>query len=70
MSSESARTLANRVCDPEIDNEIRHKSRQELAALAERGNVDAVCQLERISTSTEARTRDRREAVKTLRNTI
>jgi len=70
MSGESAEKLANVVCNPDSDSEASKKARQELVIRAESGDLDAIYQLDRISTSSVARLRDKRAVVKTLKNAI
>lgn len=70
MSTESARKLARVVCDPDKSDEISKEARRELALRAERGDIDAIYQLDRISTSSGARPRDKKAVVKTLREAI
>lgn len=70
MSRESARKLARTVCDPDKSDEVSKEARQKLSFRAENGDMDAIYQLDRISTSSGARPRDKKAVVKTLRSAI
>jgi hypothetical protein len=70
MSKKSAEKLAHVVCNSDTSDRTSTKAREELAIRAEAGDIDAIYQLDRISTSSGARTRDKQAVVETLRNAI